>query len=38
MGGKSGGKAPTSIGNGTNAKKVDEALEAAGKYLEQFNL
>lgn len=38
VGGKAGGKAPTSIGNGTNAKKVKEALEAAEKYLERFHL
>ncbi len=38
VGGKTGGKPPTSIGNGTSAEKVDEALEAAAKYLERFNL
>lgn len=38
VGGKAGGKAPTSIGNGTNAEKVNEALEAAEKYLERFHL
>ncbi|KAI9844134.1 MAG: Alanine--tRNA ligase [Pleopsidium flavum] len=38
VGGKAGGKAPTSIGNGTNVDKVDEAVEVAGKYLEGFHL
>ncbi|MCJ1269391.1 Alanine--tRNA ligase [Lobaria immixta] len=38
VGGKAGGKGPTSIGNGTSAEKVDEALEAAVKYLERFHL
>ena len=38
VGGKAGGKAPTSIGNGTSADKVDEALDAAQKYLERFHL
>ncbi|EAS36927.3 alanine-tRNA ligase [Coccidioides immitis RS] len=38
VGGKAGGKAPTSIGNGTEVDRVDEAIEAATKYLEQFQL
>lgn len=38
VGGKAGGKAPTSIGNGTNVEKVNEALEVAEKYLERFHL
>ncbi|KAI4149072.1 MAG: hypothetical protein L6R39_002608 [Caloplaca ligustica] len=38
VGGKAGGKGPTSIGNGTEAGKVDEAVEAAMKYLEKFKL
>lgn len=38
VGGRAGGKAPVSIGNGTEVSKVDEALEAATKYLEQFKL
>ena len=38
VGGKAGGKAPTSIGNGTNTDKVDEAVEVATKYLERFKL
>ncbi|KAL1960746.1 hypothetical protein VTO42DRAFT_6576 [Malbranchea cinnamomea] len=38
VGGRAGGKAPVSIGNGTEVSKVDEALEAATKYLEQFEL
>ena len=38
VGGKAGGKGPTSIGNGTEPGKVDEAVEAATKYLEKFKL
>ena len=38
VGGKAGGKGSTSIGNGTNPEKVDEALEAATKYIERFSL
>ncbi|MCJ1468967.1 Alanine--tRNA ligase [Pseudocyphellaria aurata] len=38
VGGKAGGKGSTSIGNGTNAEKIDEALEAASKYLQRFHL
>ncbi|KAK2735759.1 Alanine--tRNA ligase [Myotisia sp. PD_48] len=38
VGGKAGGKAPVSIGNGTDVTKVDEALEEATKYLEKFKL
>lgn len=38
VGGKAGGKTPTSIGNGTNVEKVNEALEVAEKYLERFHL
>jgi len=38
VGGKAGGKAPTSIGNGTNVDKVDEAVEAARAYLERLKL
>ena len=38
VGGKAGGKGPTSIGNGTEPAKVDEAVEAARKYLEKFKL
>ncbi|KAI4228094.1 MAG: hypothetical protein L6R36_001874 [Xanthoria steineri] len=36
VGGKAGGKGATCIGNGTDPKKVDEAVEAARKYLERF--
>ena len=36
VGGKAGGKEPTSIGNGTQPEKTDEAVEAATKYLEKF--
>lgn len=38
VGGKAGGKAPTSIGNGVHADKVDEALKAAEQYLQRFHL
>ncbi|KAI9813143.1 MAG: Alanine--tRNA ligase [Pycnora praestabilis] len=35
VGGKAGGKAPTSIGNGTNVDKIDEAIALATKYIEE---
>ncbi|KAI9698401.1 MAG: Alanine--tRNA ligase [Candelina mexicana] len=35
VGGKAGGKAPTSIGNGTNVDKVDDALALATEYIEE---
>ncbi|KAL9018924.1 MAG: hypothetical protein Q9185_003758 [Variospora sp. 1 TL-2023] len=38
VGGKAGGKGATSIGNGTEPGKVDEAVEVARKYLESFKL
>lgn len=38
VGGKAGGRGPTSIGNGTNIGKVNEALEVAEKYLERLHL
>ncbi len=38
VGGKAGGKGPTSIGNGTNPDKVDEALSLATEYLSKFKL
>ena len=38
VGGKAGGKAPTSVGNGTQPEKVDEALAAASRYLEKLKL
>ncbi len=38
VGGKAGGKGATSVGSGTNPERVDEALEAATKYLEKFSL
>ncbi|KAL1972146.1 hypothetical protein VTN31DRAFT_7365 [Thermomyces dupontii] len=38
VGGKAGGKAPTSIGNGTNVDKVGEAVAAATEYLEKLQL
>ena len=38
VGGKAGGKAPISLGNGTNVDKVDEGVEAATNYLEKLHL
>ena len=38
VGGKAGGKGATSLGNGTKPEKVDEAVEAARKFLEKFEL
>lgn len=38
IGGKAGGKAPISIGNGTNVEKVDEAIKAAEEYLSKLKL
>lgn len=40
IGGKTGGKpgAPTAIGNGTNADKVDDGVEEARKFIENFKL
>ncbi|KAI9720048.1 MAG: Alanine--tRNA ligase [Candelaria pacifica] len=35
VGGKAGGKAPTSIGNGTNIDRVDDAVALATKYIEE---
>jgi alanyl-tRNA synthetase len=40
IGGKAGGKAgaPTAIGQGTNADKIDEGVEEARKYIENFKI
>lgn len=38
VGGKAGGKGPTSIGNGVNPDKTDEAIELASGYLSRFQL
>ncbi|KAL4798138.1 alanine--tRNA ligase [Aspergillus venezuelensis] len=38
VGGKAGGKGPTSIGNGINPDKVDEAVDLASEYLRKFKL
>ncbi|KAJ9625151.1 Alanine--tRNA ligase [Taxawa tesnikishii (nom. ined.)] len=38
VGGKAGGKGATSLGQGTNPDKVDEAMEIARKYLEELNI
>ncbi|KAJ5986826.1 hypothetical protein N7451_011191 [Penicillium sp. IBT 35674x] len=38
VGGKAGGKGSTSIGNGVNTDKVDEAVSLASDYLSKFKL
>jgi len=38
VGGKAGGKGATSLGQGTNTDKVDDAVEAARKYLQGLSL
>ncbi|KAJ0420995.1 tRNA synthetases class II (A)-domain-containing protein [Aspergillus carlsbadensis] len=38
VGGKAGGKGPTSIGNGINPDKVDDAITLATEYLGSFKL
>ena len=38
VGGAAGGKGSTSVGNGTKPEKVDEGVEAATKYLQNFHL
>jgi alanyl-tRNA synthetase len=38
VGGKAGGKGPTSIGNGTNPDKTEEAIALASDYLSKFKL
>lgn len=38
VGGKAGGKGSTSIGNGVNPDKVDEAVAQASDYLSKFKL
>ncbi|KAL2824560.1 tRNA synthetases class II (A)-domain-containing protein [Aspergillus cavernicola] len=38
VGGKAGGKGPTSIGNGINPDKVDDAIDLASEYLSRFKL
>ncbi|KAJ5545326.1 Translation elongation/initiation factor/Ribosomal beta-barrel [Penicillium sp. DV-2018c] len=38
VGGKAGGKGPTSLGNGTNPDKVEEAITLAADYLSKFKL
>lgn len=38
VGGKAGGKGPTSIGNGINPEKVDYAVDLASEYLSRFTL
>ncbi|KAL9110029.1 MAG: hypothetical protein Q9227_005368 [Pyrenula ochraceoflavens] len=38
VGGKAGGKAPISVGNGTEPDKVDEAVTAATDYLEKLKI
>jgi len=38
VGGKAGGKGSTSIGNGVNPDKADEAIVLASAYLSRFHL
>lgn len=38
VGGKAGVKGATAQGNGTEIRKVDDALKAATDYLEKFKL
>ena len=38
VGGKAGGKGSTSIGNGVNPDKIDEAVALASDYLAKFKL
>ncbi|PWY64719.1 hypothetical protein BO70DRAFT_366943 [Aspergillus heteromorphus CBS 117.55] len=38
VGGKAGGKGSTSVGNGVNPEKVDEAIILASEYLARFKL
>ena len=38
VGGKAGGKHPIAVGQGTEAKNIDQAIEEATKYLEQFSM
>ncbi|KAL5334939.1 tRNA synthetases class II (A)-domain-containing protein [Aspergillus crustosus] len=38
VGGKAGGKGPTSVGNGINPDRVDDAIELASEYLNRFKL
>ena len=38
VGGKAVGKGSTCISNGPHAEKVDDAMDAATKYLDQFHL
>ncbi|EAW15064.1 alanine--tRNA ligase [Aspergillus clavatus NRRL 1] len=38
VGGKAGGKGPTSIGNGVHPNKVEEAIALASDYLSKFSI
>ncbi|KAJ5975197.1 hypothetical protein N7481_008904 [Penicillium waksmanii] len=38
VGGKAGGKGATSLGNGTNPDKIDEAVSLATEYLSKFKI
>lgn len=38
VGGKAVGKGSTCVSNGPHADKVDDAVDAATKYLDQFHL
>lgn len=38
VGGKAGGKGPTSVGSGVDMSKVDEGVEVAVKYLKKLGI
>ena len=38
VGGRAGGKEASSTGSGTDPSRMDEAIEAATKYMEKFTL
>jgi alanyl-tRNA synthetase len=38
VGGKAGGKGPTSLGSGTSPDKVDDGVEVARQFLEKFKI
>jgi len=38
VGGKAGGKGPTSVGNGTEVSGIDEGVQLATKYLEKLKI
>ena len=38
VGGKAGGRGPTSVGTGIDVSKVDEGVEVAVKYVEKLKI